>query len=142
MNDAPDPIGPAGRSAVLLGGLVTAFGIAVALVGGYLNERFPHFRPYFLGVGIAAFVLPGTLSLVGGIQLLRRRPLGTLALVGGVLQAVAAVGFTVAQLFLRPITPVPMALTILWAVAAAWSAVLALRASRFVRASSPGFQLP
>ena len=115
--DPQRPIELAIRSTLLLGVASTAFGLVMVLVYGYFN-RFLQFRKYFIGMGMLVWFVPGVLFLTAWWFMRRRSRAGVLTAMAtaGVQALFAAVAF-VGSLTVQPVSPVPVVLSAVWAVA-------------------------
>ena len=126
--DPQRPIEMAIRSTRTLGIVSAAFGLVMMLAFGYLN-RYPRFRPYFIGMGLIVWFVPGVLYLTAW-HFMRRRSRAAVvsAMVTAGVQAVFAGTMFVGSLTLQPVSPVPVVLTALW-VAALGQLIVHLRRS-------------
>ena len=84
---------------------------------GYFN-RLLHFRKYFIGLGMLVWFIPGVLFLCAWWFMRRRSRAGVLtALATAGVQALLAGAILVASLTVQPVSPVPVVVSVLWAVA-------------------------
>ena len=115
--DPQRPIELAIRSTRLLGVVSTAFGLVMVLVFGYFN-RFPHFRKYFIGMGMLVWFIPGVLFLTAWWFMRRRSRAAVLtAMTTAGVQALCAASILVGSLKLQPVSPVPVLVAGLWVAA-------------------------
>ena len=104
------------------------YGIFFVFAYGYFN-RYERYGPYFMGMGMLLWVLPGVVFLVNSKQLeLRQRRAAVYALIVAVLQGMAAAALFFANFFFTPISPIPVVMSALW-VAAMVQLVVHLRRS-------------
>ena len=126
--DPQRPIELAIRSTRTLGYVSAVFGLVMMVAFGYFN-RYPRFRPYFIGMGLLVWFIPGVLFLTAS-HFLRRRSraaiVGAMATTAG--QMVFAGALLVGTVTVEPVSPVPVILTALW-VAALVQLMAHLRAS-------------
>ena len=115
--DPQRPIELAIRSTRTLGYVSALFGLVMMVVFGYFN-RYLRFRPYFIGMGLLVWFVPGVLFLTAS-HFLRRRSrsavVGAMAATAG--QMVFAAAMFVGSLTVQPVSPVPVVLTALWVAA-------------------------
>lgn len=126
--DPQRPIETAIRSTRTLGIVCVGFGLVMTVVFGYLN-RYPRFRPYFIGMGLVVWFVPGVLYLAAWHFMRRRSRAAVLsAMVTAAVQGLFAAAMFVGSLTLQPVSPVPIVLTALW-LAALGQLVVHLRRS-------------
>src|SRR5436190_18182252 len=127
-HDRDRPLRLAIRSLRLMGLVCSLYGIFFVFAYGYFN-RYERYRPYFMGMGMLLWVLPGVVFLVNcrGLELRQRRS-AVYALIVAVLQGMAALGLFIANFFFTPISPIPVVMSALW-VAAMVQLVVHLRRS-------------
>ncbi|MBC8107812.1 MAG: hypothetical protein H7Z14_14585 [Anaerolineae bacterium] len=116
------------RSLRLLGIISALFGLVMIVAFGYLN-RSVRFRPYFIAMGFLVWFLPGVLMVMCWWYLNRRNRIALrLALVMCAVQTLFAIALFAMFLVLTPISPVPIVMTLLWALAAVQLLTLLWRA--------------
>ena len=104
------------RSTCVVGVISTIVGLGVVLAFGYFNP-YRRFRFYFIGLGMAVWLIPGVLMLLATVYIERRRRaavIGALAAVG--VQAVLAACLLYATATLPPVSPMPIVLCVLWLI--------------------------
>jgi hypothetical protein len=115
--DPQRPIELAIRSTRLLGVASTAFGLVMVFAFGYFN-RFQHFRKYFILMGMLVWFIPGVLFLTASWFMRRRSRAGVVtALATAGVQALFAAAIFAGTLTLEPVSPIPVLVSALWAVA-------------------------
>jgi hypothetical protein len=115
--DPQRPIELAIRSTRLLGVASTAFGLVMVFAFGYFN-RFQHFRKYFIGMGMLVWFIPGVLFLTASWFIRRRSRAGVItALATAGVQGLFAIAIFAGTLTLEPVSPIPVLVSALWAVA-------------------------
>jgi hypothetical protein len=115
--DPQRPIELAIRSTRLLGVASTAFGLVMVFAFGYFN-RLPHFRKYFIGLGMLVWFIPGVLFLTAWWFMRRRSRASVLAAMATAgVQALFAGAILVASLTVQPVSLVPVLVSALWAAA-------------------------
>ena len=111
------PIELAIRSTLLLGAASVVFGLVMVLGFGYFN-RLLRFRKYFIGMGMLVWFVPGVLFLTAWWFMRRRsRSAVITAMATAAAQALFAAAILVATLTVQPVSPVPVIMSALWAVA-------------------------
>jgi hypothetical protein len=108
-------LGLAIRTGRQLGVLSVLIGLFIVIVPGLLNPL--RFKWYFLGGGVLFFLAPGITYLLA-LRPLRDKRMGALiaaASAAGV-QFLAACGLLILQMTLRPVSSVPVALALVWAM--------------------------
>ena len=115
--DPRRPIELAIRSTRALGVVSAVFGLVMMVAFGYFN-RYLRFRPYFIGLGMVVWFVPGVLYLTAW-HFMRRRSraavVSAMATAAG--QAVFAAAMLVGSLTIQPVSPVPVVLAALWVAA-------------------------
>ena len=119
-DDRDRPLHLAIRSTRLLGLVCAGYGIFFVFAYGYFN-RYQTYAPYFIGLGMIVWVLPGMAFLVQAHQLQhhRSRPAAIGAIIVAALQGLCALSLFVANFFFTPISLIPVALSFLWVLAIA-----------------------
>ena len=117
-DDRDRPLHLAIRSTRLLGLVCAGYGIFFVFAYGYFN-RYQAYAPYFIGMGMLIWVIPGVAFIVPANQMQhhRRRSAAIGAIVVAVLQGLFALALFVANFFFTPISPIPVALSFLWVLA-------------------------
>ena len=115
--DPQRPIELAIGSTRLLGVVSGLFGLVMVMVFGYFN-RLQRFRPYFIGLGLVVWFVPGVLYLAASHFMRRRSRTGVVtAMATAAGQGVFAAALLVGTLTVQPVSPIPVVLTALWVAA-------------------------
>ena len=115
--DPQRPIELAIGSTRLRGIVSTLFGLVMVLVFGYFN-RLQRFRPYFIGLGLVVWFVPGVLYLAASHFMRRRSRAGVVtAMATAAGQGVFAAALLVGTLTVQPVSPIPVVLTAFWVAA-------------------------
>src|SRR5215218_8948074 len=118
MHDPEQSLLTAQRSLRLLGIISALFGLVMIVAFGYLN-RSARFGPFFIAMGLVVWFLPGVLMVTCWWYLNRRsRSALRAAQVMCAIQMLFAIALFALFLVLTPISPVPVVMTMLWALAA------------------------
>jgi hypothetical protein len=113
------PLRLAIRAARLLGLASGLFGLVFTFAFGYFN-RYTTFRPYFIMMGLAVWLIPGVLLFTCAWLMDRQRShrAAAGAMVIAAVDVLFALGMFAVQFRLTPISPIPLILCLMWAAAA------------------------
>ena len=118
-DDRDRPLMLAIRSTRLLGLASVGYGIFFVFAYGYFN-RYERYRPHFMLMGMALWVVPGVFFLVNSYRLEQRSRAAALwSIVFAVFQGLCALGLFALQFALTPTSPIPLVLSFLWVIAMA-----------------------
>lgn len=118
-DDRDRPLMLAIRSTRLLGLASVGYGIFFVFAYGYFN-RYERYRPHFMLMGMALWVVPGVFFLVNSYRLEQRSRAAALwSIAFAVFQGLCALALFAAQFALTPISPIPLGLSLLWVIAMA-----------------------
>ena len=129
------------RSALAVGVVAVLVGLPVTVGGGYLNPN-PQFSRIFLTVGLVGFFVPGVLVIAGAMLLRAGRSAGVWVSVGPLVWgALLGAALTGVQFTVEPVTPVPVLLTGLGALASLVAAWQVWSARHALRSAAGGFEV-